>query len=121
MRVFGIVTFIAGFINLFQVFINTVWQFAAIQFVYGLFLAGAVPNINANLTRVTAANMRGKAFGLVTSAQQFGGVVGPLVGGALGSFMSSRYVLVFAGCVLMSVAVYSYFTHVRGAEQEAAS
>lgn len=119
-RVFCIVTFIAGFINLFQVFINTVWQFAAIQFVYGLFLAGAVPNINANLTRVTAANMRGKAFGLVTSAQQFGGVVGPLLGGALGSFMSSRYVLVFAGCVLMSVAVYSYFTHVRGAEQEAA-
>ena len=120
-RVFCIVTFIAGFINLFQVFINTFWQFAAIQFVYGLFLAGAVPNINANLTRVTAANMRGKAFGLVTSAQQFGGVVGPLLGGALGSFMSSRYVLVFAGCVLMSVAVYSYFTHVRGAEQEAAS
>ena len=80
-----------------------------------------MPNINANPTRVTAANMRGKAFGLVTSAQQFGGVVGPLVGGALGSFMSSRYVLVFAGCVLMALALYSYYTRVRGVEQEAAS
>ncbi len=117
-RTFCVVTFIAGFINLFQVFIANVWQFAAIQFVYGLFLAGAVPNINANLTQVTAKNMRGKAFGLVTSAQQFGGVVGPLAGGMLGSFMSSRYVLVTTGCVLMSVALYSYFTHVRGAGQE---
>ena len=116
-RTFCVVTFIAGFINLFQVFIADVWQFAAIQFVYGLFLAGAVPNINANLTQVTAKNMRGKAFGLLTSAQQFGGVVGPLLGGALGSFMSSpRYVLVTTGCILMSVAVYSYFTHVRGKE-----
>lgn len=113
-RVFCVVTFTAGFINLFQVFINDVWHFAVIQFVYGLFLAGAVPNINANLTHVTAANMRGKAFGLVTSAQQFGGVVGPLLGGALGSIMSSRSVLVTTGCILMTVATYSYFAKVKG-------
>ncbi len=118
-RIFCLVTFIAGFINLFQIFIADVWQFAAIQFAYGLFLAGAVPNINANLTNVTAKNMRGKAFGLVTSAQQFGGVVGPLAGGFLGSFMSSRSVLVFTGCVLMLVALYSYFTHVKGMETKA--
>ena len=113
-RTFCVVTFAAGFINLFQVFIANVWQFAAIQFIYGLFLSGAVPNINANLTRVTAKNMRGKAFGLVTSAQQFGGVVGPLLGGFLGTVMSSRYVLVATGVILMSVATYSYFTHVKG-------
>lgn len=117
-RIFCLVTFIAGFINLFQIFIADVWQFAAIQFAYGLFLAGAVPNINANLTNVTAKNMRGKAFGLVTSAQQFGGVVGPLAGGFLGSFMSSRSVLVLTGCVLILVALYSYFTHVKGVETD---
>ena len=100
-RVFALVTFTAGFINLFQVFIQDVWQFAAIQFIYGLFLAGAVPNINANLTVVTDKATRGKAFGLSTSANQFGGVVGPLLGGALGAVMTTRYVLVATGCILM--------------------
>ena len=112
-RTFAVVTFIAGFINLFQVFIANVWQFAAIQFVYGLFLAGAVPNINANLTVVTDKNTRGKAFGLVTSAQQFGGVVGPLLGGFLGALMATRYVLVTTGCILMCLALYSYITRGR--------
>ena len=109
-RVFALVTFTAGFINLFQVFIKDVWQFAAIQFIYGLFLAGAVPNINANLTVVTDKATRGKAFGLSTSANQFGGVVGPLLGGALGAVMTTRYVLVATGCILMWMGAYSYFT-----------
>ena len=114
MRVFCLVTFLAGFINLFQMFISDVWQFAAIQFVYGLFLAGAVPNINANLTRVTDSNTRGKAFGLVTSAQQFGGVIGPLLGGFLGGIMATRYVLVTAGGILICLAIHGFFTRVKG-------
>ena len=112
-RIFALVTFAAGFINLFQVFIQDVWQFAAIQFIYGLFLAGAVPNINADLTVVTDKNTRGKAFGLSTSANQFGGVVGPLLGGALGAVLATRYVLVATGCILMCMGAYSYATRVR--------
>ena len=112
-RIFALVTFTAGFINLFQVFIQDVWQFAAIQFVYGLFLAGAVPNINANLTVVTDKNTRGKAFGLSTSANQFGGVVGPLLVGVLGACMSTRHVLVATGCILMCMGLYSYYTRAR--------
>ena len=112
-RIFALVTFAAGFINLFQIFIQDVWQFAAIQFIYGLFLAGAVPNINADLTVVTDKNTRGKAFGLSTRANQFGGVVGPLLGGALGAVMATRYVLVATGCILMCMGAYSYATRVR--------
>ncbi len=117
-RIFCLVTFCAGFVNLFQVFIGSVVQFSIIQFVYGLFLAGAIPNINANITRVTDKNMRGKAFGLVTSAQQFGGVAGPLLGGFLGAVMPTRYVLVVTGFILICTASYSYFTRVRGCGRE---
>ena len=113
MQTFALVTFAAGFVNLFQIFIADVIQFAIIQFIYGLFLAGAVPNINANLTVVTDKNTRGKAFGLVTSAQQFGGVVGPLAGGFLGGVLSTRYVLVAEGCILMVMGLYTYLTRVR--------
>jgi DHA1 family multidrug resistance protein-like MFS transporter len=52
--------------------------------------------------------MRGKAFGLVTSAQQFGGVVGPLLGAFLGGFMSTRLVLCSMGGVLLITALYTY-------------
>lgn len=113
MRVFALVTFMAGVINLFQVFVADVWQFAIVQFVYGLFLAGAVPNINADLTVVTDKNTRGKAFGLVTSAQQFGGVVGPILGGALGSMMPTRYVFPITGCILIAMAAHAYWTRAR--------
>lgn len=113
MRTFCLVTFTAGFINLFQIFVSSVYQFAAIQFIYGLFLAGAIPNINANLTAITTKEMRGKGFGLVTSAQQFGGVVGPLTGGVLGYVMESRFILVTTGVILMAVAGYSYVTRVK--------
>lgn len=98
----------AGIINISQLFVNDVVHFAIVNFVYGLFLLGAIPNINARLVEVTDASVRGKSFGLVTSAQQFGGVVGPLVGGLLGGFLSTRYILAFTGCVLLAAAAITF-------------
>lgn len=104
----------AGAINMCQFFVSNIWQYAAVTFVYGLFLAGAVPNINARLVEVTDPSVRGKAFGLVTSAQQFGGVVGPLLGGFLGGFLPTRLTLVLTGFILVCAGVYTYLTKVRG-------
>ncbi len=108
-----LVLFCAGCVNLCQVFVRTIWEFAAIQFIYGLFLSGAVPNINSTLVEVTPREMRGKAFGLTTSAQQFGGVVGPLLGGFLGDFIPTKFVLFFTGVVLLLAAVYTAVTRLR--------
>ena len=102
-----LVLFCAGSVNLCQIFVSNIWQFAAIQFIYGLFLAGAVPNINATLVEVTPQEVRGRAFGLTTSAQQFGGVAGPLLGGVLGGFMPIKFVLVLTGVVLLLAALYT--------------
>jgi DHA1 family multidrug resistance protein-like MFS transporter len=108
-----LVLFCAGCVNLCQVFVRSVWEFAAIQFVYGLFLAGAVPNINSTLVEVTPLEMRGKAFGLTTSAQQFGGVVGPLLGGFLGDHMATKYVLFSTGVLLLLAAGYTFLARLR--------
>ena len=102
-----LVLFCAGGVNLCQIFVSNIWQFAAIQFIYGLFLAGALPNINATLVEVTPQDVRGRAFGLTTSAQQFGGVAGPLLGGLLGGFVPIKFVLVFTGVVLLLAALYT--------------
>ena len=108
-----LVLFCASCVNLCQVFVGNIWQFAVIQFIYGLFLAGAVPNINSTLVEVTPQEMRGKAFGLTTSAQQFGGVVGPLLGGMLGDYMPTRFVLFTTGVILLSAALYTAITRLR--------
>lgn len=109
----------AGAINMCQFFVHNIWQYAAVTFIYGLFLAGAVPNINARLVEVTDPSVRGKAFGLVTSAQQFGGVVGPLLGGFLGGFLPTRLILVLTGAILVCAGIYTYLTKVRGVPQKA--
>ena len=114
---FCFVTCSAGVVNLFQYVVQDVYQFALVQFIYGLFLSGAVPNINARLVEATDQAMRGKAFGLLTSAQQLGGVCGPLLGGVCGRFMPTRYVLMLAGCTLLTVSIYTYCTKVRGTRE----
>lgn len=113
LKVFCIAAGIAGFINLFQIFIQDVWQFLGIQFVYGLFLAGCVPNINASLTEITDKKSRGKAFGLCTSANQFGGVAGPMLGSLLATFLPTKLVLVTVGIILLLTSCYTYNTRVK--------
>ncbi|MBR0293875.1 MAG: MFS transporter, partial [Acidaminococcaceae bacterium] len=56
---------------------------------------------------------RGKAFGLTTSAQQFGGVVGPLLGGFLGDYMPTKFVLFTTGVILVLAALYTVKTRLR--------
>ena len=113
-RILCLVLGCAGLTNLCQVFVSSIWQFALIQFVYGLFLAGAIPNINSVLVEETPQKMRGKAFGLTTSAQQFGGVVGPLAGGMLGDFMPTQFVLFSVGVVLLLASLYTTGTRLKG-------
>ena len=113
-RTFCYITLGAGVVNLFQFFTTDVYQFAIVQFIFGLFLAGAIPNINANLAEVTDKSIRGKAFGLVTSAQMSGGFVGPLLGGALGHVLPTRLVIICAGIILIGVSAFTYFTKVKG-------
>ncbi|MBQ6618016.1 MAG: MFS transporter, partial [Phascolarctobacterium sp.] len=112
-KTFCYITFGAGVVNLFQFFTTDVYQFAVVQFIYGLFLAGAIPNINANLAEVTDKSIRGKAFGLVTSAQMSGGFVGPLLGGALGYFLPTKLVIISTGIILIFVAGYTYLKKIK--------
>ena len=113
LKIFCVAAGIAGFIDLFQMFIQTVWQFVFIQFAFGLFLAGCVPNVNASLTEIVDKKSRGKAFGLCASATQFGGVVGPMVGSCLALFLPNRLVLVFVGVALLVTSAFTYITRVR--------
>lgn len=99
-----LVLFGAGLTISLQAFVTNIWVFGAIQFIYGIFIAGTAPSINATIVDHTRAGFRGRAFGLATSFQQMGSMLGPLIGGAVGSFLDIKYVFLVAGVLLMGAA-----------------
>lgn len=98
------VLFGAGVTIAMQAFVKNIWLFGTVQFIYGVFIAGAAPSINATIVDHTRAGFRGRAFGLATSFQQMGSMIGPLIGGAVGSILDIQYVFLVAGLMLMSAA-----------------
>jgi Arabinose efflux permease len=95
----------SGVINLLQFFIGNIIQFAIIQFTFGLFIAGVVPAINTLVIANTDSDFRGRAFGLTSSANQIGSMLGPVMGGVIGSFAGIKAVFVFTGLLLLAAAL----------------
>ncbi|MBD2844979.1 MFS transporter [Paenibacillus sp. IB182496] len=85
-----------------QFFVQELWLFTVVQFVFGLFMAGIVPNINTLVVQHTDEAFRGRSFGLTTSANQLGAMIGPLIGGALGYFLSIGWIFVTTGLLLLA-------------------
>ena len=114
-KVLSAVLVCAGFISVLQMGIHDIWLFAGVYFIYGLFLAGAAPNIFSFLVQSTATDERGKAFGLSTAASQLGGAIGPIIGGILGTFISLGHIMGITGCILMLSGLYVYRKQVKKA------
>lgn len=92
----------AGVLLALQSIVPSVGIFSAVQFAYGLFIAGIVPTVNTMIMRHTNAAARGRSFGLTSSANQLGGLLGPLAGGALGVWLGSSWVFAVTGAVLFA-------------------
>ncbi len=80
------------------------------QFAGGLFFSGIYPSINAILAANTPPRLKGSIFGLFFSAQQIGSMAGPLLGGAIATFLGMKYVFFTAGAILI---VLSFAVHHR--------
>jgi DHA1 family multidrug resistance protein-like MFS transporter len=112
-KVLAVVMFGAGLVNMIQIAVESVWVFAVVYFVYGLFLAGASPNLFSYLVASTKVEERGKAFGLSTAADQLGGACGPFLGGFLGTFTSMGNIMGLTGFLLMLAGLHVYKTKVK--------
>lgn len=112
-KVLAVLMFCAGLTNLLQLAVDSIWLFALLYFIYGLFLAGASPNLFSYLVESTDISERGKAFGLSTSADQLGGALGPLTGGFLGTFATVPQLMGMTGCFLMLAGFNIYWTKIR--------
>ncbi len=80
--------------------------YAAMQFICGLFFCGVHPSINALLAKNTDPSVKGSIFGLMFAAQQIGSILGPILGGAVATFLGMRYVFYVAAAVLLSLTFF---------------
>ena len=96
---------LAGIFFFVQAIPNTLYAFAASQFAIGLFFSGIYPSINAILAEKTSANIKGRVFGLLFSAQQVGAMGGPILGGVIATFLGMKYVFLAAGALLLFISL----------------
>ncbi|WP_296920593.1 MFS transporter [uncultured Megasphaera sp.] len=111
-----IVLILAGIFFLIQSLPDTLYTFAASQFAVGLFFSGIYPSINAILAEKTSANIKGRVFGLMFSAQQVGAMGGPILGGIIATYIGMKYVFWGAGTILLclSLAITWKVHHLHG-------
>ena len=95
---------LAGVFFFLQALPTTLYGFAASQFAVGLFFSGIFPSINAILAEHTDARTKGRVFGLLFSAQQIGAMTGPILGGAIATFIGMKYVFFAAGFILLAIS-----------------
>lgn len=94
-----------GLTNLLHLAIGSLWEFGVLQFLFGLFLAGAYPLINAIAMKYTDETFRGRMFGLTTTANQLGQMAGPLIGGVANSWLGIPVIFAWSGGILIAAAL----------------
>lgn len=95
----------AGVAMVVQGIPHSLYAFAIMQFIVGLFFAGIHPSLNSILATHTVPAMKGRIFGMMFSAQQIGSIIGPLLGGIIATFWSTMYVFFVAGVILLTLSI----------------
>lgn len=104
-----IVAFVgAGLFNMGQFFAANIFQFGALQFLFGFFLIGVFPAINMLAIRSSDVSFQGRVFGLTNAATQLGSMVGPLAGGFVSSWTGIRPVFLLTGATLVILGAYVF-------------
>ncbi|NHN31989.1 MFS transporter [Paenibacillus agricola] len=99
-----------GLGNLAQIPFHDIWGFSIVRFVYGAFFCAVFPALNGLIIRTTAIEFRGRAFGLSQTANMLGGMLGPLVGGAISGMFSIHSVFWVTGILLIIAAGAAYWS-----------
>lgn len=86
-----------GSILLLQSLPFGLWWFAALQLFIGVFIVGIFPSLGSAMTVNTDPSVRGRVFGLATTSQQLGNMMGPLFASLVATYWGTSYVFSVAG------------------------
>ncbi len=106
-------TLLSGIMSCIVALPQTLVLFCVCNFCYGLCCAGIQPSLSAILASNTDADQRGRVFGFMFSAQQFGSMIGPLIGGFIATYAPLKSLFVVAGIVLCSISALVWLRHGR--------
>ncbi|WP_419875379.1 MFS transporter [Candidatus Pristimantibacillus sp. PTI5] len=104
-RILVVCLLCAGVVVSMQFFVQDLWLFAVVQFIFGLFMAGISPIVNTLVVQSTDEQFRGRSFGLTTSANQVGSMLGPLIGGLLGLAVGIHWIFVATGMIMFAAGI----------------
>ena len=79
------------------------WWFGALQLLIGVFIVGIFPSLGSAMTVNTDPSVRGRVFGLATTSQQLGNMIGPLFASIVATYWSTSYVFLVAGIGMMII------------------
>lgn len=101
----------SGIAIFLQGFIDNITFFSILQILVGVFTVGINPSLSSAVTLCTKPEVRGRAFGLTTTAQQFGSMFGPLVAGTVTSLWGIQYVFLGTGLFLLFAGKWIHRRH----------
>ena len=95
----------AGMFITGQYLVSDIYEFSVLQFLFGLFIVGVFPAINTIAVSSSETGFQGRIFGLTTTANQFGSMMGPLLGGMISSWLGIRSVYLVTGSLLFTIGL----------------
>ncbi|MBR2567934.1 MAG: MFS transporter, partial [Paenibacillus sp.] len=102
--------FAGGIGTLLQIPFQNIYWFSGIRFLYGCFFCAVFPALNGLVVRSTEPDFRGRAFSLNQTANQVGGMLGPLVGGAISGVWGIHTVFGVTGILLLATMCLGFWT-----------
>ena len=86
-----------GVVLLLQSLPFGLWWFGILQLLIGVFIVGIFPSLGSAMTVNTDPSVRGRVFGLATTTQQLGNMMGPLFASVVATYWGTSYVFLVAG------------------------
>ena len=97
----------SGIVLLLQSLPVGIWWFGILQVLIGSCIVGINPSLSAAVTLNTDPSFRGRMFGMTTTAQQFGSMVGPVFASIVSTYVGISYVFSITGLLLLYMGFQS--------------
>lgn len=94
-------------LTIIHTIISTRFQLIAARLIYGIFVAGLIPNLNSLIAYLSPTGFRARAFGIVGSVMELGGFLGPILGGFIGGSIGIRWVFAATAAMLSVTLIYT--------------
>lgn len=100
---------VAAILFILQAFVTRTWQLFALRFLLGFAMAGLLPSINSYLKKMIPDHLAGRIFGYNQSAQYFGNLAGPVLGGQIAAVKGIPYVFLTTSILILLNACWVYY------------